>query len=368
MINYDKNEIKNALSVDNVFELVHEWGGDPRLTEFGFISATICHNEPGEGSHKLYFYENSGLFQCYTGCSGYFDIFELTRKVAKIQNGEEIDLNDAVRWIAKRFGIAGTEEEDPDPDALTDWIYLSNYDRIQEIEPKANKEIILKEYDDEILDRFNYSLRIGPWLQEGISQKAIEDAHIGFYPGGDQITIPHYDKDGRFIGLRGRTLCEEEGERFGKYRPLKVNKQLYNHPLGMNLYNYNKSKKNIGILGKAIVFEGEKSTLLYKTYFGIENDISVACCGSSLSAYQMQLLIAAGAKEVIIAFDRQFKEIGDKEYKHLTSNLMKIAKTYKNDIVVSCIFDKDKITSYKASPIDEGRDKFLTLFKQRIVL
>ena len=55
MINYDKNEIKNALSVDNVFELVHEWGGDPRLTEFGFISATICHNEPGEGSHKLYF-------------------------------------------------------------------------------------------------------------------------------------------------------------------------------------------------------------------------------------------------------------------------------------------------------------------------
>ncbi|MGN1342929.1 MAG: hypothetical protein ACI4VL_07065 [Bacilli bacterium] len=38
---------------------------------------------------------------------------------------------------------------------------------------------------------------------------------------------------------------------------------------------------------KAIVFEGEKSTLLYRSYFGIENDITVACCGSSLSSYQM---------------------------------------------------------------------------------
>ena len=37
------------------------------------------------------------------------------------------------------------------------------------------------------------------------------------------ITIPHFDKDGRFIGLRGRALCEEEAERFGKYRPLKIN-------------------------------------------------------------------------------------------------------------------------------------------------
>jgi len=128
--------------------------------------------------------------------------------------------------------------------------------------------------------------------------------------------------------LRGRTLCAEEGERFGKYRPLKVNGVLYNHPLGMNLYNFNNSKQNIAIIKKAIIFEGEKSTLLYKSYFGLDNDISVACCGSSVSAYQMQMLIDAGVEEVIVAFDRQFQEIGDEEFKHLKSNLLKLKQKY----------------------------------------
>ncbi|MCR4661905.1 MAG: hypothetical protein K5765_07935, partial [Clostridia bacterium] len=137
---------------------------------------------------------------------------------------------------------------------------------------------------------------------------------------------------------------------------------------GMNLYNLNHSKKAIKVLEKAIVFEGEKSCLLYKTYFGSENDISVACCGSNLSAYQVQLLQEAGAKEIIIAFDRQFQEIGDVEFKHLTKNLMKIKSKYGNQVNISFIFDKNMITGYKSSPIDEGKEKFLQLFKERIIL
>lgn len=191
---------------------------------------------------------------------------------------------------------------------------------------------------------------------------------IGFYPGGDQITIPHFDINGRFIGLRGRTLCKEEGERFGKYRPLKIGKDLYNHPLGMSLYNLNNSKDNIRLVKKAIVFEGEKSTLLYQSYFGLENDISVACCGSSLSTYQVQELIDSGAEEIIIAFDRQFQEIGDEEFQHLKRNLLKLRAKYKNYVNISFIFDKNMITGYKDSPIDCGPEIFLKLFKERIVL
>ena len=368
MINYDKSEIREQLNIENIFELLQEWGGDPEYTNFGILSATICHNVPGEGSKKLYFYTNSGLFQCYTGCQGYFDVFELVRKVASIQWGEDYDLNDAVRWIAKRFGISGTLEDGKASDEIEDWKLLANYDRIQEIEPKAKSAITLKEYDSSILDRFNYQIKLIPWLREGISQEALDQARIGYYLGGDQITIPHFDKDGRFIGLRGRTMCKEEAELYGKYRPMKVNHQQYNHPLGMNLYNFNFSKDNISTMEKAIVFEGEKSTLLYKSYFGIENDISVACCGSNLSTYQVQLLLEAGVKEIIIAFDRQFQEIGDKEFKHLTKNLTRINEKYKSDVVISFIFDKKMITGYKASPIDEGADKFLKLFKERILL
>jgi hypothetical protein len=149
---------------------------------------------------------------------------------------------------------------------------------------------------------------------------------------------------------------------------MKIIKVLYNHPLGMNLYNFNFSKDNIALMKKAIIFEGEKSTLLYKSYFGLENDISVACCGSSVSSYQIQLLLDAGAEEIVIAFDRQFQEIGDEEFKHLKTNLMRLHGKYKNFATISFIFDKNKLTGYKASPIDCGPQIFLQLFKERIIL
>ena len=206
------------------------------------------------------------------------------------------------------------------------------------------------------------------WERDGISREVLKNALIGYYPGGGQITIPHYDADGRLVGIRGRHVGEEEAAIFGKYRPLYINGQLYNHPLGFNLYNLNNSKKNIKDIQKVIVFEGEKSCLLYKTYFGIENDISVAACGSSLSDFQIQLLIEAGAREIIIAFDRQFQEINDDEFNKLIKKLYQLNNRYKNIIMISFIFDKNKITSYKASPIDEGPMKFLELFKERIKL
>ena len=250
---------------------------------------------------------------------------------------------------------------------LPDWKILANYDRLQEIEVK-DRVVELKTYDKDILSRFNYTVKIAPWLNEGICQDALNQAMIGFYPGGDQITIPHFDADGRFIGLRGRTLCKEEGELYGKYRPVKIGKQWYNHPLGMNLYNFNNSRDNIKLAKKAIVFEGEKSCLLYQSYFGLENDISVACCGSSLSSFQVQQLMDAGAEEIIIAFDRQFKEVGDEEFKHLKRNLLKLRSKYKNYVNISFIFDKKMITGYKSSPIDHGPKIFMELFKDRIVL
>ena len=367
MLVFDKAKIREALTNENIYDLLQEWGGDPGREVFGFTSTTICHNPPGEGSRKLYYYDNTGLFRCYTGCDSYFDIFELVTKVAKIQWDREFDLNDAVRWIAQKFGFSGDQENRPEDEDLDDWKYLANYERIQDIALKSSS-VVLKEYEIGILERFNYSVKIGPWLREGITQAALDQARIGYYPGGDQITIPHFDKDGRFIGLRGRTLCAEEGERFGKYRPMRVNREMYNHPLGMNLYNFNNSKDKIKLMKKAIIFEGEKSCLLYQSYFGLENDISVACCGSSVSNYQIQMLLEAGAEEIIVAFDRQFQEIGDEEFKHLKTNLMRLRDKYKNFVLISFIFDKNMITGYKDSPIDCGPDTFLQLFKERIVL
>jgi hypothetical protein len=147
MVVFDKAEIKEYLSLENLYDLLVEWGGEPEYTSFGLISSTICHNMPGQGSRKLYYYENSVLFHCYTGCEEpNFDIFQLCIKINSIQNHLSFDLNDAVRWVAQRFGISGVYQQDDDKKVLDDWKYFENYERIQDIELKTH-DVILKEYE-----------------------------------------------------------------------------------------------------------------------------------------------------------------------------------------------------------------------------
>lgn len=275
MVSFDKGEIRSSLTIDNIFELLQEWGGDPEYTDFGIISATICHNHPGDGSRKLYYYSNTDLFRCFTGCNDAFDVFELTIKVFEIQHQRTLNLNDAIRYIAFRFGIAPQIFDDEDSFDIADFNWLNKRQtRIENVKDLKDYHVQLKEYDDIILSRFNHNVKILPWLNEGISQEAMDKANICFYPGEDQIVIPHYDVNNRLVGIRGRTLCQEDGEKFGKYRPLRINGLLYNHPLGMNLYNLNNSKDAIKMLGKAIVFEGKRQSrpsLLYQSPLGSQN-------------------------------------------------------------------------------------------------
>ena len=196
---------------------------------------------------------------------------------------------------------------------------------------------------------------------------SITNHNICYNPSSQAIVIPHYDENGFLIGIRERTLIKEN-ETYGKYRPTYLNKQMYNHPLGFSLYNLNNSKNNIKILKKAIVFESEKSCLLYSSYFDIENDISVAVCGSNISNYQINLLTKLGVEEVIIAFDKQFKTKGDLEFNRWTKKLTDIDKKYRKYVKISFMFDKNDILQYKSSPIDEGKDKFIKLYEERFSL
>lgn len=365
MLNYDKTYIKEQLTLEDIYQLLDEFGGEPEYTNYGILSSTICHNLPTQGSKKLYYYSNSSLFQCYSNC-GSFDIFQLVSNVAEIQWNKHYDLNDAVRWVANHFGISSTIIEE-DINSLEDWKVFEEYERVKEVRPAA-REVILEEYDNSILNNFNYDITIAPWLKEGISKESLQKAMIGYYPGGGQITIPHFDKDGRFIGLRGRSLCQEECDLYGKYRPIKANGVLYNHPLGMNLYGLNWNKKTISAMRKAIVFESEKSVLLMGSYFGWDSNCTVACCGSNISFYQMEELLRLNVEEMIIAFDRQFRQLGDDEFQKLKANLIKLKQRYKNYLNISFIFDKNMITGYKDSPIDDGPETFMKLFKERILV
>lgn len=362
----NKDEIKEKLTTDQIEDLVRDFGGDPQPTNFGFIAGTICHNHPGEGSHKLYYYENTKLFRCYTGCDATFDIFELVCRVHNRETeGQKWSLYNGVSYVANKFGISGEYIDAEDEfGGLPDLGVFDKYSRIK-ILPEDQKRIELKSYDYHILDRLCYP-RIGDWIDEGMTEEILKEAYIGFCPSTDQITIPHFDENDRFIGLRGRSLGKEEAALYGKYRPMVLNGQMYNHPLGLNLYNLNNSKKNIPLFNKAIIFEGEKSCLLYRSYFGSANDISVACCGSAVSYWQINKLIEYQAKEIIIAFDRQFEKLGNEEYGKWCNNLHAISQKYSNYVNISFIIDIKNQLGYKDSPIDKGPDIFKQLYKSRM--
>lgn len=373
---YNKDEIKNSLDESQIIELLTELGGEPEEKNGILICRTICHNHRGEGSRKMYYYSNTCLCHCYTGCSEpSFDIFELVRRVMSRENPKQREdpqwnLPEAIAFVAQKFGFAANkkiEEEQNTSSINKDLMIIENYDRIKDIDIKT-QQVELKEYDDTFLKHLPHNVRIQPWIDEGITQEVMNNAEICYDPKNCGIVIPHRDINNRLVGIRERTLIQENAELYGKYLPARIGGTMFNHPLSFNLYNLNKSKDNIKRMGKAIVFEGEKSPLKYKSYFGEENDITVASCGSSFINYQAWLLIKTGAKEIIIAYDRQYKEIGDDEFKKLVKNLRAIHKKYGSFVNISFMFDKGKVLDYKSSPIDHGPKIFCDLFKERVNL
>ena len=359
---YDIDEIKTKLSIVQVKDLCAELGGEPQMQDDYLICKTICH---GGQSHKLYYYDNTKLFRCYTDCGDTFDIFELVRKVKA--RDEEYPLPKAIHYVAQYFGFAPKEREFEEELINAEiWTPFNNYDRIVDIKPET-QEVVLKEYDSSILSRLPHP-KINPWLREGISQEVLDYHNIAFDPKLWGVVIPHYDINNRLVGIRERAMIKENADKYGKYRPALIGGIQYNHPLGYCLYNLNFSKENIKKARRAVVFEGEKSPFLYATYFGKENDISVATCGSSFVQYQFWLLVQLEVEEIIIAYDKQFKEKGDKEFDKLIKNFTNIAKKYGNRIKISFMFDKGNLLGYKDSPIDKGRDIFIELYRNRVNL
>ena len=357
-MSYSKELVKENLELEDIYSLLEYFNAEPEMYSNYIVSRTICHN--GD-SHKLYYYENTQLFKCYTGSCGTFDIFELVQKVREID-----DLNKAIYFVVNFFNLQSQINEADDDFSIEDWKIFSRYDKINDIEIN-NEKIELDEYDESVLQYFPQPLII-PWVKEGINKEVCDYMGIRYNPENGVILIPHRDEQGRLVGIRQRTLVQED-EKYGKYRPTKIKGKLCNHPLAFNLYGLDKAKDNIKNMGAAVVVESEKSVLQFMSYFGTASNICVAVCGSSLSKYQFQLLMDAGAHEIIIGFDKDFDEFGTEEYNKVIDKLQKIYDKYSPYTTISFLFDKENNQlGYKDSPLDCGKDKFLYLFRNRVIL
>ncbi len=350
-----KDDIKNNLDINQVADLIAELGGDPIIKGDTIVSKTICHNGKGHGSHKLYYYDNTKLFKCYTDCNDTFDIFDLVSKVYSKEDG----LYSSIKYVSNFFGFDYCVTEDF-TEKLEDWKVLEKYDTKE----KSQNKFKNKYYDYNVI-KFYPTVQFEDWQKEGIDFNTIINNHIHYNPIHHSILIPHYNIENKLVGIRERTLVKEN-EKYGKYKPAIIDGVMYNHALGFNLYNINNSFNNIKRTKKAIVFEGEKSPLLFQSYFGKDNDISVACCGSNITNYQFDILYSLGIEELIVAFDKQFETPTSEEYAKWTKKLTLIYEKFCTFVNVSFIFDNDDVLEYKMSPIDNGKNNFLKLFKNRI--
>mgnify|MGYP003373674971 FL=1 len=358
-MSYSKDSVKEKLDIEDIYTLLEYFGAEPEYNGDNIVCKTICHD--GD-SRKLYYYENTSLFTCYTHC-GTFDIFELIQKVKGLD-----DLNNAIFFVVNFLNMQSEIDEIDDIEYSADMKVFARYEHQSEISDKSIllDKMVLDEYDLSIIKHYP-QFRIKSWEEDNISKEVCDYMGIRYDPVDGNILIPHLDEDGRCIGIRQRTLVQEN-EKYGKYKPWRHQGKMYNHPLAFNLYGLYNAKDRIQQMQTAVIAESEKAVLQYQTYFGTANNICVAACGSSISRYQFELLEKLGIKEMVIAFDHDFEDYNSKESLDVQEKIARIAKKFTANVNVSVLIDKEGVLPYKASPLDMGKETFLYLFRNRIML
>lgn len=347
-------EIKENLEPDNIKQILSEYGVLPIREESEyFVYPTICHNVDG-GSSKMYYYFNTKLFVCYTECDANFNIFELIQKVEALQ-GYKISIFDAAEKIG--FGVTPFRKK-------TEMELLEEKTR-RFIENSLSRTVAPPlEYEalnPNLLRGLRYNEEyLSPWLDEGMTEEILKQFDIGYSIKDLAISIPHKDKNGNLIGIRGRFM--EDGA-LNKYMPLSIDGKLLNHSIRGNLYGYYENIGNIRKKRRAVLYEGEKSVLLHGSFYGIENNIALAVAGNKISNEQINLLIDNDIQEVVIAFDQDFKTPYERDI--IMGKYMEIGERLSKYFKVSVLIDWEDDLDYKDSPIDKGPEVFNKLYMNR---
>lgn len=350
-------DIIASLTLDNVKHFLESLGVEHievHEDKKYLICPTICHNPIEEAkSMKLYWYQNNKIFRCYTECNEAMSIFELYKRYMTI-NYYNVSLEEAESYVKHYLNNICIQTNI----TKTNYFDTTKYHFDTAIPT-------LPAYNENILDCF-IKYYHPSWIKDGIKKETMDQFDIRFSIGQNKIIIPHRDIDNRLIGVRSRTLEENEIELYGKYRPIQVGDIIYTHPLQFNLYGIYQHKKAIQKRRIAIIAEAEKSVMLDHGYYD-DFATCVACCGSSFNKYQISLLTdILGANEIVIALDKEYNMWNDEKGKKYINKIEKMCYRYLHKTNFSYIIDYDNILQEKDSPFDKGKDIFEHLFKTRI--
>lgn len=370
----DKDAILNSLTKDDVIKVVTSLGSEyPKTDNSGnLVFQSICHNQPNlSNSWKLYYYhEPSGeykgrTFHCYSKCSDSFNIVELVIRAKRVQ-GFTLTWYKSLHYIATVTGkiiTSSAEDVSKRRNRIDDFEWIN---RLKAVKKTKRSVPTLTEINENILDIFYYAPH-EDWLNDNISREALSQYEIGYYGLTNQITIPHRDKNGRLIGIRGRFLDEEDIEAIGKYVPLQIDGKFLSHQLGNNLYGLHIVKEKVKRCKKIMIVESEKSCLQAYSYFG-EDSFVVAVCGSNLTRTQIKLINELQVEEVMIAFDREYMEANSYVAELYYRKLVKLAAPLVPYCRVYLVLDNKERLPFKASPTDCGKEVLMELMKEKWLL
>lgn len=360
----DSNKVKNKLTEQDIIKLCcHLQGNENYLFDnqnHPIFSTFLCHK--GD-SQKLYYFPETKLFHCFT-CGSTYDVFELVRRAKDFETFKE-----SFDYIVKFFGFRNNGfEEEQEVELINDWDIFQKVQDYNE-NPSSLLPQEIKPIQENLMEYFYPLAAPEEWQKEGISAEVMRYFNIRIDSALHKIIIEHRDVNGNLVGIRGRSYDPFEVNAGKKYMPVFIQGEMYNHPLGKNLYGLYNNKETIKKIKKICIFEAEKSVLQMATMYGIENNWSVAVCGSNISHDQIALILSMDVNEVVLAFDADHLGAkGDQDTIEYEQKLLKIVTPLLPYVNISIIFDYDHLLPHKASPSDCGKEIFEKLYHSRVRL
>lgn len=247
----EQSLIKRLTSSD-IIKLIEYLGVPENALRFGndsIIIPTICHNELYDNaSHKLYYYESTKRFYCYTHCKAMgvieFIINAYKARGIKYNNAQAYGLLESIVKDRQKHGFAV--------------ITMPKTRPVQKI--VKGWEDALTVYNYHVLECFTQQPKfLEAWTSEGIDYNVLVDFGVRFDMIRNRIVFPIYDHLGRLVGIKVRNFNERDIDEGRKYMPLWQNKELYTYPKMMVAYGYHQNKNTIKKAKEVIVYEAERT-------------------------------------------------------------------------------------------------------------
>lgn len=100
------------------------------------------------------------------------------------------------------------------------------------------------------------------------------------------------------------------------------------------------------------------------TQYGIDN--SLAVFGSNINKQHIQLLLELGVNDVVIAFDSDYHQVGDDEFKFFVVKMKKLAAKLKPYFSVNIIYNNQGYDMYKCNMMDLPYEQAMKLWESRV--